>query len=579
MTSGDFWRIAGATMALLLAATGATAQDGGAGSFGPAAIPLVGRAEGTPIRDVDVRLRGSTGNSAREEAILLRARAAFGGLAGTTFSRAVVEARIRAIRARIGTGAIDYRLVEDGAGTTLVVEVDTAGDADDSKLSGIAGDRFDGFPTLYRSDRALATAILSGGLGVYSDTNSWFGDPGTFVDFSPIAGNLPGREATWTEGFVEFGLGGAVQLGDTPFYGYGALTGLTSWTLGQDIFRDDARAHTAVEKAYAGLLWVDPASDASANLSVGRQNVTLNDGFLIHFVKGSANVDARGGSYLGPRNANDLSVVADVKAGDWAFKGFYIDPNELQRLESDSAFLGVNVGRRLADGLSVDASLITIPTSDSRFANPFGLVLPREGLTAVAGHLRWTDAFNGEGLWIEGELGHQSHADYAMSAWAGYGLIGYQAADLPWSPSLSYRFSWFSGDDPSTVRYERWDPLLSTGLGNWLQGVNLGKLVSNSNLAVHRLQFNVRPNPRLNLTLDWHLLRAAETNNLGSNPALATLSSRDIGHEATLTARWAINDKLYLQSLASVAFPGDALRDAGVDDPWLSLQASLYWTF
>ena len=577
---GQTVRRAGAGILLgLAAATAAAAQDAGSGSYGPAAVPLVGRAEGVAIRDVAVRLRRSAGNPAREEAILIRVREALAGFAGSVFSRPAIEGRLAGIRARIGTGRIDYRLVEDGTGTTLLVEVDAADGGDGSVASGIVKGRIGDFPLLYRSDRATFTAILSGGFGVYSDTDAWFGDPATFAGFSPIAGHLPGRTATWTEGFVEYGLGGAAQIGDTPFYGYGALTGLTSWTVGQDIYRDDARALTAVEKAYAGLLYVDPERGFSANVSVGSQNVTLNDGFLVHFVKGSANIDERGGTYLGPRNANDLSVVADVKAGDWALKAFYIDPNELESLEKNNTFLGFNVRRALADGLSVDASLITIPDSDSAYANPFGLVLPREGVTTVAGHVRWNHAFGVRGLWLESELAHQGSPDFDMSAFAGYGLIGYRASELPWSPSLSYRFSAFSGDDPTTERYERYDPLLATGLGNWLQGVNFGKLVSNSNLSVHRLQFNVQPDPRLNLTLDWHLLQAAETNNLGSNPALSTLSSLDIGNELTLTARWAISDKLYLQSLASVAFPGEALRDVGADDPWLSLQASLYWSF
>jgi hypothetical protein len=184
-----------------------------------------------------------------------------------------------------------------------------------------------------------------------------------------------------------------------------------------------------------------------------------------------------------------------------------------------------------------------------------------------------------EGLWLASELAHQTSDRFPMSAFAGYGLIGYQAATLPWSPSLSYRYSHATGDDPRTRRYERFDALLSTGLGNWLQGVTFGKLVSNSNLAVHRLQFNLQPTPAVNLTFDWHLLRAPERNNLGSNPAIAQLTSPDIGQEFTTTVRWAINRNLYLQSLVSVAVPGRAYRDAGLRKNWTTLQASLYWTY
>ena len=164
-----------------------------------------------------------------------------------------------------------------------------------------------------------------------------------------------------------------------------------------------------------------------------------------------------------------------------------------------------------------------------------------------------------------------------MSAWAAYGTLGYIARDLPWTPSLSYRYAHFSGDDTATTRYERFDPFLSTGLGIWLQGISFGKLTSNSNLASHRVQLNVAPIETLNVTFDYHSLRVPELNNLGSNPALATLTSHELGDEFTLSSRWAINRNLYLQGVASYAVPGKALLDIGATDDWATFQLSLYW--
>jgi hypothetical protein len=82
----------------------------------------------------------------------------------------------------------------------------------------------------------------------------------------------------------------------------------------------------------------------------------------------------------------------------------------------------------------------------------------------------------------------------------------------------------------------------------------------------------------MNLTLTWHSLRAGELNNLGANPALSQLRSRDIGNELTATLRWAIGRK-YLQVVGSRALPGKALKEIGADEPWSSLQASLYVSF
>ena len=83
----------------------------------------------------------------------------------------------------------------------------------------------------------------------------------------------------------------------------------------------------------------------------------------------------------------------------------------------------------------------------------------------------------------------------------------------------------------------------------------------------------------MNLTFTWHQLRADELNNIGANPALSQLASRDIGDEYTATLRWGINRNLYLQLVASHAIPGRALEEIGADKPWSTLQASLYASF
>lgn len=564
------------TGAALALAGGALAQDTGG------SIPLATQAEGAPIERVEVVLVRGSDNPARDQAALARLREAMQGLVGRNYSRAFVERQLAAPRARLGVGQISHRLAPNATSGSLalVVELDTALPAADSGSGAqglFAGDA-KSFPTLYRSDRAFLTAIVGGGLGAYSDIYPWFGLPARFTAGSPIARKRPGSNPAWTEGYAEYGLAGAAQLGDTPFYAYGALTALTSWSVGQDIYRNDRRTWTDLERAYAGLLYVDPGTGDSVNISAGRQNVTLNDGWLVHFVRGNANIGKRAGTYLGPRNANDFSVVGDLKFGPWSAKAFWIDPDELPGIDTRANYSGANLRYTFRPGLSVDASYIAVTRSTASYAVPGGVRLPREGLRTYAGHIRWERPFDVDGVWLASELAYQDHERFNMSAYAGYGLIGYQAAHLPWSPSLSYRYSYATGDNPNSPSYNRFDPLLSTGLGNWLQGISFGKLTSNSNLAVHRLQFNVAPTPALNVTLDWHILRAPERNNLGSNPVLSTLASSDIGQEFTLTGRWAINRNLYLQTIGSIAVPGSALRSIGVRENWTTLQASLYWS-
>jgi len=544
-------------------------------------VPIKGRALGANVGDVRVTVRRSGGSEARDAAVTRAVKKAITGIADQPFDPVALRARLERVRARTGAAAIDWRLRESGPPTGLVVfiEIDTIAPEQPEGDGPLGGLLPAGFPTLYQSDSALATAIIGGGFGLYSDVNPWFGDPELFNTGSPIAGSLPGSNPTWTEGYFEAGLGGAAQIGDTPFYAYGAVTWMKTWSLGQDIFRDDTRIFNGPEKAYAGLLYVDPERDASARLTAGRQSYTINDGFLVHFVRQSSNAGKRGATYLGPRVTSDFTALLDARVGQWRATAFYIDPDELNIVDTETSFIGGTFGRSFANGLAVDGMVINIEDSNGSLVLPSGVRLPREGVTTIAGHAKWRAPFGLTGVWVESELAHQFHETIDMSAWGGYGLVGYRAAQLPLKPSLSYRYAALSGDDPDTATYERFDPLMSTGLGYWLQGISFGKLTSNSNLVTHRLQGNLEVNPRLNLTLEYFRLFAEESNNAGANPALAQLASTDLGQEITFSTRWAATEKVFFQGVASLALPGDAFEAIDADEPWGTLQASLYWTF
>jgi hypothetical protein len=149
--------------------------------------------------------------------------------------------------------------------------------------------------------------------------------------------------------------------------------------------------------------------------------------------------------------------------------------------------------------------------------------------------------------------------------------VGYTFAQLPWTPNLSYRYAGFSGDDPTTRTYERFDAPLSSGLDTWVQGVNVRKVQSNSNLDTHRVRLNVAPTPKLSLTFDYFRLLANEP---AGNP-------RPIAQEINLGLRWSINPNLFFLGVTGIAFPDDRLtQQAGTDlDSWTTAQASLFWTF
>lgn len=578
MTSRTFALVAGVACACAFGGVGVpvVAQEG-AGSFGPAVLPVGAAAVGQTIARVEVEIASSSGQQALDSAALTAARAATAALVGRDYQPVMFDAALAELVSAGTVRSASHRTVYEGerGGLGVVVSLDVAIAPEAAAPAVMAAP---GFPVIHQDERSKLTSILGGGVGGYSDSNAWFGAPGVFNAFSPIAGNLPGRRTSWSEAYLEFGLGGATRLGDSDLYLFGAASGIYSFSNGQDIFRDDGRAKLHPGKGYVGLLYANPETGDTAQLSFGRQTWTLNNGFLVSMIAGSSNAGERGATYLGPRNNTDFTALATGKFGKSRFSLFYIDPDELESLESNTTFAGANFGWEFSDAFSADVSYITIPNSDSTYRTPAGQSLSREGTNTFGVHALWRGTW-ADHFWFEGEAYQQTNPDYDMSAHAYYGTVGYIWSSLPWSPSVSYRYASFSGDDPATSTSERFDSLMSAGFGNWLQGMSFGKVYRNANLNTHRIQVNVAPRQGMNVTLEWHGLQADELNNLGANPALSTLTSRDIGNEYTATLRWEIDRNRYLQVVASHARPGKALRDVGADKPWTSLQASLYINF
>ncbi len=591
------WRAAILVVAGLLAGA-ASAQDGGSsgaadsgGGFGgPGAVLLPSAAETLLVDAVQVGTSGSTGDAAADAEVLRRARAAIGLRAGDRLSSVGLEVLGARISEIPGVIAVRTGLSPTGGGSRVRVLVDVEigpPTATDPGPTGIlAGGGRESLPMIWRREGQALRFLLNAGIGGFSDGNPWFGSPETFTLGNPLVqdpaiGADTGSRATWVEGWVEFGLGGVTRIGASDAALYGALTAIAPAVTGQDIFRDDFRKSLDIEKAYAGLLWSDPDRRASLDLSVGRLNFTLNDGFLISQFGSQWNAGPRPGVYLAPRTTLDFGTVAKAKLDAWTATAFYLDPNEYEPFETDTKLAGLNLRYAFSEPFHVDLSVIRAVESDFTYRTEAGPIGTREGLTTIAAHLRWADRERLPGVWVEAEAAHQGHDDFEMNANAGYATVGYLARDLPWTPSLSLRASVFSGDDPATAAYERFDSLYSGGLSEWLQGISLGKALSPPNRISQRVRLNVAPDPRLNLTFDafWH--RADQLNNIGANPALAQLFSRDLGREVQLTARWALRDDLYFLGLIGRAIPGQAIKAAtdGAARDWTTAQAQLFWTF
>jgi hypothetical protein len=516
-------------------------------------------------------LYGGTGSQERDRELRERIERQTGRLRSGPFNQPLTEQVVAALAATPGLRDVSYAIyASERPGSIVLVISATLGDESPAAGRGWLVDRDTGsLPVLYESAAALLRLQLNAWAGLYSDYNPWFASPAAYTRLSPIALDPPGAgRTTWAEGMVEIGLAGASRFALPDLYVYGELTGMTSAATGQDLFRSDTRSETMWEKVYGGVLWAQPEQRRSARLSVGRQNWQLYDGFLFSRYAAGANAGPNPALYLNPRTTYQMAVLAEARSGPFELEYFDVDPAELKAFDSNTRFQGLRAAWLESGGWDLGVTAYRVPESTTVFRNPDGSLTPREGertLNLRAGHREF-----GGGFSVLAEAAWQDSTEAAISARAWYGQLAYTAQALPWKPSLLVRYATFSGDRPDTPTREAFDAPLSSGLDQWVQGVNFKKVVTNSNLNSQRVRLNAGPDPSLNFTLDYYHLWADVPLPSGE---------RTYGDELDLVVRWAITKRLFLLGVAGIAWPGDVIKaqTQGAARPWSTVQVSLFW--
>jgi hypothetical protein len=594
--SRRFYRwIALAGLAVLALSQTALAQVVGPGGDPNEGIRLpLGLSDGVPIQRLYVHLIDDSSKAEERKEWLVKA---YGLSGGDSFQQFLSQAGLQSVRSAPWVEGAEVRLYQSELPGELVVAlIVRAGDqnprpadpsnpgstdkADEKDQDGAEksprGFFRDGksFPVLYEDDRSKYTFILNGALGGFSDTQPWFGHGNRFV--APPYD--PGSHVAWGETHLETGLGGISRLGSSHAYLYGAGTYLANTTPFPDVFGEQRPLYGDFERLYGGLLVADRSSDFRFHLSGGRQHFQLNRNLLFGYVRGSANARERGGSYLSSRITYDKTVVGKIRKGDWLLQGFYLDPDELPAGDNETQYLGGQLLYNNNTNLEASVSYVSSPLSRFSYVMPDGARQQREGLWLWNPRVRWSGMFGVDGLWLESEYVRQGNRNFDMDAEAAYAWVGYTAKETPGKPAISYRYAHFSGDNPSTAAYERFDPLQSGGLGDWLQGISMAKVVQNTNLNTHNINLRYWPTNTTELSLDYFKLEADQLNNLGGSRPLANLTDRDLGQEVTLTSRTFVNDNVFLLGVASVGFPGEGVQAAlGSSSPWITVQGSLFF--
>ena len=441
-----------------------------------------------------------------------------------------------------------------------------------------ASARAAGAVDLLERDGLALTFELEAGVGglLTKDTNFGVGR----IDLQ--SGEVSG-DAQWGEGYLkpslslDYDSAGAGEL-------YGGVSAVGSLTVGDGDaggFTDGGDKKLSLEALYggwrSGALLADSLGEDALDLSAGRQNFHVGDGFLIW----DGNFDTRGdgGYWLGPRTVFDFAGLARADTSPLGGQLFFLRADHDQ---GHTELAGVNLdyglsGLGLGDDGMLGAMYFQITDVDARFEAE----LPRDGMQLAT--IRLNDVrvpgFEDAGLYAQyaREFGDGDAIDFDAQAF--YIEPFYDFSWLPWSPTLAYRFAYFSGDaDPDDDEREDFDPLFydySRGWGTWTQGEIVGEyLLFNSNQVNHMVHLSATPAEPVTIGALYYHFDLAEKDYFGT-----PVEDKDFADEVNLYVDWTVNDNLFVGALSGVAWPGQAAKELFGDDPFYLLLAYAIVTF
>jgi hypothetical protein len=547
-------------------------------------------AEGYPIKSVSIILHKAEGKFLADSAETAAFYNAFHIKPGGIFRQALADLAILTIEKQPYIKSANYQLYNTSQADPVMVLVHVFFINTDETKSSPAGKgmlntrSFKSFPVLSETDHSKLTFILNGGLGFFNESNALFAKGPAFTQGNPIADNPAVKgERFWGEVNLEPGLAGILRLGKSNIYGYGAVSVLFSGRNTTDIYSNSSAFFTDVERMYAGLLITRLGKNKKTNidLSFGRQFYQLDDGFLISKFSGSANAGPRGTVYLNSRTAFEKTALIKIQSGRWTVNGFFLEPQELfKNRQSNTAYAGGTLTYNDNGHINTGFTYLRTVGGSSRYNTPQG-AFAKKGMYILNPKLYIKD-ISGTGIFVKSEYAYQLHSNYNMRSNAWYIGAGMSKSKWKYRPSFYYRYAFMKGDDSTTARFEKFDPVLTGGLGNWVQGINFRKVNGNGNFISHRVEFKAYLSKAFEFSIDYFHLSANTLSNLGALPPIATLKAKKYGHEVTLTTRYFLNNHFMLLCLLSHAKPGDAIKNAfdnkGVYS-WTSVQSSLFMFF
>jgi len=365
-------------------------------------------------------------------------------------------------------------------------------------------------------------------------------------------------ESQWQEGYIKYGLSGSQSVGSGSQV-YGAVNLVSSGTWGDGdaggITSGNER-ETELEDAYLG--WrsgtlIPALGKDGFDLSVGRQQFTIGDGFLINsdalnfgdaLNGGGLDFDRGGAYWLAARKAFDQTAIARIGGSEGLRADlFWLASDNKAQAEMELAGLNTEYvtpqgtfGLAYIEGLDVDDTFAPILGYGSR-----------DGQQTTS--LRYQGNAGVDNLFLSAEFVNQEPgegSDENSKAW--YAEAGWTFSETLWSPSVNYRYSSFDeGFDPLFFGFNR-------GYGTWFQGEVAANYAGpfNSDASVHHLGLKAAPSETVSvgaLFFDF-TDTAGGTGNLNAQ-------------EVNLYAEWVAAPHLIISPLVGLYMPDNSAAEGG----------------
>lgn len=540
-------------------------------------------AEGVPIAKVTILLKKDSLTIPTTEQEINNFYTAFGIRPGALFSKQIVEMSAKRIAQEPNIAKVDYFVYnsEFNGPIELVFEVYFKNESSiaSEKKGMISSGKLNDFPVLLETKKSKLTLLMNGATGLFNENNAFFSQGKLFTQGNPIATN-PAENGTrfWGEAYLEPGVAGITKIGKKQTYIYGSVSALISGRNTSDIYSQGSTVFIDFERMYAGVLFagLTKKKDLNIDISAGRNFFQLNEAFLISRISGSANAGDRGSVYLSSRTAFQKTVLLSIHKNKFRFNGFFLEPEELFKdKQTNTSYLGGSFNFNNNKTIDAGITYLTIAGGKSNYTTPNGAI-PKKGMYIINPKLYLTNIAQ-TGLFFKTEYAYQSHHSEDMQSKGWYAGLGYKTKWVG-NPSFYYRYAYLQGDDVNSDTYERFDPILTGGLGNWVQGINFRKIIGSGNLISHRFELKGNFSKKWDLSLDYFLLKADQLNNLGGLAPISNLNAKNFGHEFTLNTRYFINNHLMLFGLYSIANPGQAIQKSFTNkvSNWESFQLALF---